>query len=258
MFWRRWRAREHDLERELRTDMELEAEEQHEHGLSAEEARYAANRAFGNTTLVKEEVREMWGWTILEQVAQDTRHALRGMRKNPGFTLVATLSLALSIGATTAVFSVLNAVVLRPLRVTAPERLVVLQPQLRGERFVLFNPVFEELRRRQQSLTGMFAVSDEPYLKVALGREAPAYLRSSLVSGNYFEVLGLSPALGRLLAQSDDQTSPATCAAVISYAFWTDRFHRDPAALGYEMRIGEKECTIVGVAPAGFRSHESG
>lgn len=258
MFWRRRKNRDDDLERELRSDIELEAEEQRESGLSAEEAQYAAKRAFGNTTFTKDEVREMWGWTILEQIAQDMRHALRGMRKNPGFTIVATLSLALGIGATTAVFSVLNAVVFRPLHVAAPERLVILQPQLRGERFVLFNPLFEELRGRQRSLTGMFAVSDEPYLKVALDREAPAYLRSSLVSSNYFQVLGLSPALGRLLTGSDDEISPASCAAVISYAFWTDRFHRNPAVLGHEIRAGEKDCTIVGVAPAGFRSHESG
>jgi predicted permease len=194
----------------------------------------------------------------LEQIAQDVRYALRGMRKSPGFTMVATLSLGLGIGATTAVFSVLNAVMLRPLPVAEPERLVTLQPQLRGKRYPLFNPLFEDLRRSQQSLTGMFAVSDEPYLKVTFDGAASVYVRGSLVSGSYFQVLGLSPALGRLLTSDDDEPTAANCAAIISHTFWTDHFHRDPAAVGREVRVREKDCTIVGVAPTGFHSHQPG
>jgi predicted permease len=258
-----WRQeREHDLERELRSHLDSEAEEQERAGLSAglstEDARYAAQRALGNVTLIKEEVRAVWGWTTFEQIAQDVRYAFRGMRKSPGFTIVAMLSLALGVGATTAVFSVMNAIVLRPLPVPEPERLVVLQPELRGKRYILFNPLFEDLRRSQQSLAGMFAVSDEAYLKVAFDREAPAYLRGSFVSGSYFQVLGLSAALGRLLTAGDDELSVANCSAVISHAFWTVRFRRDPAVVGRGLRVGEKDCSIVGVAPAGFRTHQPG
>src|SRR5882762_7621941 len=154
MNWWRRKQREEDLERELRSHVEQETEEHREHGLSSQDARYAAQRALGNTAFIKEEVREMWGWTAVEQIMQDVRYAIRGMRKNPGFTAVATVSLALGIGATTAVFSVMNAFVLRPLPVDKPDRLVVVQSQLRGKRFPLFNPLFENLRDSQMSLKG--------------------------------------------------------------------------------------------------------
>ena len=160
--WRPWSSRQRrdeELERELRSDLDLEAEEQQEAGLAANEARYAAQRAFGNTALVKEETRAVWTFTMFEQAVQDTRYALRGVRKSAGFTIVAALSLALGIGATTAVFSVLDSVVLRPLPVADPGALVLLQPELRGKRFPLFNPLFEELRASQHSLSGMLAAS---------------------------------------------------------------------------------------------------
>jgi len=257
MRWRR-RNRAEDLERELRGHLELEAEEQHEAGLSPDEARHAALRAFGNTTLIKEDTRAMWGWTAFEQILQDARYALRGVRTSPGFAAVAMVSLALGIGATTAVFNVLNAAVLRPLPVAQPERLVVLQPELQGERFPLFNPLFEELRITQKSLSGMAAINDEPYLKAAFDHAGPLFARGSLVSGNYFQVLGLAPVFGRLLTPADDERSAERCAAVISHPYWTTAMHGDPAVLGRTVVLREKVCTIVGVAPVSFRSHEAG
>src|SRR5262249_43750201 len=157
-----------------------------------------------------------------------------------------------------AVFGILNSVVLRPLPVAQPERLVILQPELRGKRFVFFNPLFEEMRASQKTLFGMVAISDEPYLKAAINHTAPVYVRGSFVSGDYFQLLGLSPAIGRLLTPQDDEPSAPDCATVISYAYWTTALRSDPAALGRPVVVREKVCTIVGVAPAGFRGHESG
>lgn len=261
--WQRLRNRisgraDRDLEREIRAHLELEAEDQQDAGLAPEAARYAAHRALGNTALVKEEVRDMWGWTRLEQLLQDLRIALRGARKNPGFAAVAILSMALGIGAATSVFSVLNAVVLRPLPVAQPEQLVVLQPELRGQRFPLFNPLFEELRETQQVLSGMFVVSDQPYMKAAFGNQQPAFVRGSLVSGDYFEVLGVQPAIGRLLSRDDDTPSAEACAAVLSHGFFTGSMNGDPAVIGTPVVVREKVCTIVGVAPASFRGHDAG
>src|SRR5689334_7098444 len=134
-WWRR--RRDDDIERELRAHLDLEAEEQRETGAAAREGRHAAQRALGNTALILEDTRAVWRWTLWEQTVQDVRHALRGVRKRAGFSAVAVLSLAIGIGATTAVFSVLNAVALRPLPVAEPGRLVLLQPEMRGKRFPL-------------------------------------------------------------------------------------------------------------------------
>jgi predicted permease len=253
--WRSRQSRADELDREVRDHLDLEAEEREADGLASQDARYAALRAFGNTTRVREQVHDMWTLTTIDQVIQDLRYALRSGIRAPGFTLVAILSLTLGIGATTAVFSVLNAVALQPLPVRDPDSLVILKPELRGKRFALFNPLFEELRNRTESLSGLFAVSDERFLKAAFDGEAPEFVRGSLVSGNYFEVLGLAPAIGRLLTSADDEPSVSACAVVLSHRFWS--MHAAGSdVLGRKVILRERVCSVVGVAPEGFRGHD--
>lgn len=203
------------------------------------------------------------GRGALAGLAYDVRFALRSFARSPLFTAAVIMTLGLGIGATTAVFSVTDAAVLRPLPVSDPDRLVMIVPQAEGARFVMFNPLFEEIRREQTSLTGMFAVSDEPYLKVTLDSgAAPEYVRGVKVSGNYFEVLGVTPAAGRLLTDADDalpgEPGSASCAGVISHDFWDRRYGREASAIGRTVRVGTEACTIVGVAPPDFRSHQLG
>ncbi len=252
-----------DLDDDIRAHLELLTQEYVRRGLSSEDAYAAARRAFGGAEQMKETYRDQRGLPLVDGLVQDLRYAGRMFRRDPGFTAVAVLSLAIGIGASTAAFSVFNAVMLRPLPVPDADRLVLLEPQRRGTRFILFNPIFEELRRRQRTLAGVFAGDDKPFLNVTFDDDAaPSYVRSSLVSGSYFSVLGVSPSLGRLLTERDDQlpdtSGGESCAAVISYKFWVRRFQQNPDVLRRTLRVRDALCAIVGVAPPDFISHQGG
>ena len=254
----RGKAVEQELDDEIGFHLARQADKYVAMGLDRDEALRRARLAFGATDRVAEECRDARGISWLEQTSQDVRYAARVLSHGRGFTAIAILSLALGIGATTSVFAVLDAVVLRPLPVPEANRLVVLRPLVRGDRFVLFNPVYEELRRRQHVLDDVAAISDSSFLAVTLpGSVSPTYVAGSMVSGSYFRVLRLEPQIGRLLSDSDDVRS-AACAAVISYGFWARQFQQSPAALGQQLRVRRTACTIVGVAPERFRSHQAG
>ena len=254
----RGKAVEQELDDEIGFHLARQADKYVAMGLDRDEALRRARLAFGATDRVAEECRDARGISWLEQTSQDVRYAARVLSHGRGFTAIAILSLALGIGATTSVFAVLDAVVLRPLPVPEANRLVVLRPLVRGDRFVLFNPVYEELRRRQHVLDDVAAISDSSFLAVTLpGSVSPTYVAGSMVSGSYFRVLRLAPQIGRLLSDSDDVRS-AACAAVISYGFWARQFQQSPAALGQQLRVRRTACTIVGVAPERFRSHQAG
>jgi predicted permease len=247
MRWRRRKQSEQDLERELRSDLELEAEEQREKGLSPETAHYAALRAFGNTTYVKEDVRAMWGWIFLDRLKQDVIYALRGMRRSPGFTAVAVLSLALGIGANTAIYSLIDTVLLRMLPVPDPAQLVILDCLSRsGLRGSFSHGDYEWIRDRASMFSGVAAsASWRIDWKTASARRR---LNASLVSANFFAVLGVPPALGRAFEPASDPRA----LAVISYRLWQREFQSSPSALGSTMVLADVPFEIIGVAPSEF------
>ena len=262
MFWRR-KQREQDLEREIRGHLELEEEEQRSCGASPDDAPYAARRAFGNVNLIKEVTREMWGWTSLERFVQDLRYALRMLRKSPGFATVAVLSLALGIGANTAIFSVMNAVMLRELPVQEPDRLVLfgagqwvgMTDGLPDKSWQLFSyPFYREVQRKNQVFSGvaaMFSLPNDVRGFVA-GSTLSEPVRTRLVSGTYFSVLGVNAITGRVFTDAEDQKPGANPVAVASYSWWQRRFGRDPSVVGKTLTLNSTTFTIIGVTPPEF------
>ena len=251
---RRRGQREHDLERELRAHLEAEAAEQRAGGLTAEEARLAALRAFGNAAYIQEEVREMWGWASLSRFWQDVRYGIRTLRHAPAFTLAAALSLALGIGANTAIFSLLNAVALRLLPVEQPRQLVqfiyTLPPNGPNDWNSWFGyPNLERFRKEARSVSAIIS-------QVSLGRVNVAAGGSSDIGSadactdSFFSVLGVKPERGRLFMEGDDREGAD--ALVLSDSYWRARFGGDPAIIGGKLLLDQLPFTVVGIAPAGF------
>ena len=254
MHWWRRKEREQDLERELRADLELEAAEQQENGVSADEAHYAARRVLGNTTLLKEELREMWGWASLDRLWQDIRYALRTLRKARIFTATALLSLGLGIGANTAIFTLLYTVLLKPLPVPNPERLVVLgirDSRNTDELNTRFSyPLLEALRTRNQVFAGPFTyISD--LLKLNTGGE-PEPVRVALVSGNYFPALEASAVRGRTFSAADDRKGDPHPVVVISHRLWQQRFGGGSDLIGRVIHLNGYPVTVIGIMGADF------
>ncbi len=233
---------EADLERELRADLELEAEEQEETGASAEEARYRALRAMGNTARVKEDVRMTWRWTWLEQLGQDLCYGSRGLRRNKGFTVVAALSLALGIGGNAAIFSLVDTVLFRRLPYPEPDRLV----QVTG-----YYPKGAIACLQQQSRTMKIAGYSTDSEVNLTGQGEAVHLMGSTVSADLFSILGAQPEIGRATRAGEDQ--PGTDGAVVlSDALWRRKFGADPGVVGRVISVEGVERQVIGVMPAGF------
>jgi len=253
-FFRRKRMME-DLDKDIRDFIERETQDNIERGMSPEEARYAALRKFGNVTRVKEETWELWSLVWLEQLWQDVRFGVRMLAKNPGFTAVAVLTLALGIGANTAVFTVVDAVALRPLPAPTPDRLVrlyVKSPQ-GVERYFSY-PDYEDIRRQVRSFSGVAACYRSGKFLNSLDESSEVLIDD--VSPDYFTVLGVKPLLGRTFSRELDGGVQSETGVVISYRLWQSRLAGDPAIIGKEIKLNGETATVIGVTPPHFQGLE--
>jgi putative ABC transport system permease protein len=263
--WLRPRAaNERDLQDEIDFHLSEEARLQAERGLAPENARAAARRDFGNIILIKEATRGMWRWTSVERVTQDVRYACRTLLRAPGFTAVATLSLALGIGANTAIFQLLDAVGLRSLPVERPHELVEVQiahPRsrtggFRGRRPELTYAQWQQIRDHQQAFSGLFAWGTTGFNLSSGGEVRMA--SGMTISGDMLRVLGVPAVLGRTLTVADDQPGCSAPAAVISHGFWQRELGRDPGVVGRRISLERRAVNIVGVLPQTFFGVEVG
>jgi len=250
------------LEEEVQSHLRMAAQERMEQGDSAEQAKTTVLREFGNVGLVQEVTRDTWGWGWLQTLLQDLRYGLRMLRRNPGLSTVAVLSLALGIGANTAIFSLLNAVMLRELPVENPSQLVLLGTGRSGgstEDFVATDlysyPFYRELRQTNQVFSDASAALSLMFEKMhgAVGGSPNLEpMNVQLVSGAYFPMLGVKPILGRAFSEAEDEPAGGHPVAVVSYSWWARRLGRDSEILGKTVTLSSTVFTIVGVAPPEF------
>ena len=240
--WHRDRL-ESELDEEIRFHLSEEADERAAAGFSSDQARLAATRDFGNAALVREETREAWGWGSAERFIQDVRYALRSMRRQPGFSTAAVLTLALGIGANTAIFSLVNAILLRPLPYPEPEHLVTVTGTYPNGALV---------EMRASSRTMRVAAYAEGLELNLTGLGSPVRLTGTRVSAELLSVLGARPALGRGFQPGEDATGHDNV-VILSAAVWEQRFARDPDIIGRSIALDGTSREVVGVMPADFR-----
>ena len=259
------RRAEEELDEELNFHLIMEARKKRLEGAPEAEARRTARVAFNGVERVREECRDVRGLGWLEDIGRDIRYGSRVLRKSPGFTTIAILSLAIGIGANTAVFTLVDRVLLRSLPVPEPDRLVVLKwvsngkgrissSNSRGDGHglnVLTWDVFNKMRKQSRTMAAVFGFTDRRDANVAANGEA-RISAALLVTGNYFRGLGVSTLMGRPIVDDED-TANGLPAAVISYPFWERAFALDPGAIGKTIYVNREPCVVVGVTARGFR-----
>lgn len=250
-----------ELAEEMEMHLELRRREQIEAGVAPEAAGAAAKRRFGNATLQRERSYAAWGWSWLEGLLHDIAYGLRAMRRSPGVTVIALLSLALGIGANTAIFSLMDAVMLRSLPVKQPDQLVLLG---KGQWMGISDGVgvtelysyafYRQFQKKNQVFSdtaAMFSMPNDVHGSISSHRQQEP-MHVQLVSGTYFGLLGVHAIHGRVLTEEDDRTEGGSPVAVVSYAWWTRDLGRDPEILNRTLKIGETTYTIIGVTPPEF------
>ena len=250
-----------DLDEELQAYVELVSAEQMRKGVSPEEAYREARRDAGGVEQVKENVRDVRAGVWLDSLVRDFRYGVRTLAKNPAFTLIAMATLALGIGANTAMFSLLDQVVLRLLPVRDPERVVIVRET--GNHYgnsygpnTISWPMFEDLRDNNQVFSGMFCRF--PAIVTIIGGDRAAQISAELVSGSYFPILGVGAALGRTIAPDDDAVPDSRPVVVLSYSFWRSYFDGDRSIVGRTINLNSYAMTVIGVAQPGFDGVELG
>jgi predicted permease len=255
-----------DLEEEMRLHLDLRLQQQIDSGLTPAVARHAANLRFGNVTRIKEKSLMTWGSEAVESFLQDAAYGTRALLRSPGLTIVALLSLALGIGANTAIFSLLNAVMLRSLPVKDPSQLVLLGTASSsgiGTSFFdteLFSyPFFSQLRQKNavfSDVAAVFSMSSNVHgMLVSNSGQSSGedeIIHAQLASGNYFQLLRVQAEMGRTLVDADDASEGDHPVAVISQSFWKRRLNSDPNAVNRKVKLASTVFTIVGVAPPEF------
>ena len=246
---------EEEFSQELDEHLEMLIEENMRRGMERGEARRAARVRLGGMTQLREAHRELHGWLALENFFQDAHYALRTLRKSPGFTLVCVLTLGLGIGASTAIFSVVNAVLLRPLPYPNHERLLRIEERHPGSTGANFTYAsFLDVEREARSLENTSAF--RPWSFNLTGDGEPEQVAGATVSGNFFSALGSKPLLGRMIGAEDDAPGGDNRVAVISYALWQSRFGGDPGIVGRILRVSAEDYRVIGVMPRGFEYPE--
>ena len=253
--WWQTRKRDRDLERELESDLEMEEEEQRESGLSDEEARRAARRAFGNATLIREQTHAVWSWNWLESLTRDLRYAMRTLLRTPGFSATVVLVMGLGIGATVAMFTVVHSVLMKPLPFQEQERLVRIydadaQDPTRNHTAVSGLDFFD-WQQRQHSFEEMaIAWNQSSYNLSGTAGQLPEHVDALTASWNLYRLFGVKPAVGRFFDAHDDQPG-ANAAVVLSWGLWKRRYDSNPNILGRTILLDAKPYTVIGVLPEG-------